>query len=96
MDGIIRRSAVSGRSCCSFLESALWALLFLRSRAIHLVRAISSECNPVDALRRQGAHFYGQQPVHQLMYAGTFAELAVVTEDCAVRIPESIPFHVAC
>ena len=40
--------------------------------------------------------FDGKQPVHQLMYAGTFAELAVVTEDCAVRIPKSMPFHVAC
>jgi len=48
-------------------------------------------------------HFDGQArifmeniPVHQLMYSGSFAEYAVVTEDCAVRIPNEIPFDVAC
>lgn len=40
--------------------------------------------------------FDGERPIHQLMYAGTFAELAVVTEECAVKIPQSMPFHLAC
>jgi S-(hydroxymethyl)glutathione dehydrogenase/alcohol dehydrogenase len=40
--------------------------------------------------------FLGDQPVHQLMYAGTFAEMAVVTEDCAVAIPDDMPLDLAC
>jgi len=35
-------------------------------------------------------------PVHQLMYAGSFAQYAVVTEECAVKIPDEIPFEIAC
>jgi S-(hydroxymethyl)glutathione dehydrogenase/alcohol dehydrogenase len=34
--------------------------------------------------------------VHQLMYSGTFAELCVVTEECAVPIPKSMPLDRAC
>jgi S-(hydroxymethyl)glutathione dehydrogenase/alcohol dehydrogenase len=40
--------------------------------------------------------FFKDRPVHQLMYAGTFAEMAVVNESCAVKIPESIPLDLAC
>lgn len=40
--------------------------------------------------------FLGEEPVHQLMYAGSFAELVVVTEDCAVKIPSGLPSDVAC
>lgn len=40
--------------------------------------------------------FAGADPIHQLMYAGSFAELAVVTEGCAVKVPETLPFDVAC
>lgn len=40
--------------------------------------------------------YSGQEPVHQLMYAGTFAECVVVTEDCAVRVPEALPLDLAC
>jgi S-(hydroxymethyl)glutathione dehydrogenase/alcohol dehydrogenase len=40
--------------------------------------------------------FLGAQPVHQLMYAGTFAEMAVVTEPCAVGIPKDMPLDLAC
>lgn len=51
----------------------------------------------------QSFHFDGKprifledNPIHQLMYAGSFAEYAVVTESCAVRIPKEIPFDRAC
>ncbi|HEV7618871.1 MAG TPA: Zn-dependent alcohol dehydrogenase [Burkholderiaceae bacterium] len=40
--------------------------------------------------------FLNDEPVHQLMYAGTFAEMAVVTESCAVKIPEDMPLDLAC
>lgn len=40
--------------------------------------------------------FLGSEPVHQLMYAGTFAEMAVVTEPCAVGIPKDMPLDLAC
>lgn len=40
--------------------------------------------------------FYDGRPVHQLMYAGTFAELAVVTEQCAVVISPEVPLSLAC
>jgi S-(hydroxymethyl)glutathione dehydrogenase / alcohol dehydrogenase len=40
--------------------------------------------------------FLGDSPVHQLMYSGTFAELCVVTEECAVPIPKSMPLDRAC
>ena len=40
--------------------------------------------------------FYDGLPVHQLMYAGTFAELAVVTEQCAVPISPGVPLSLAC
>ncbi|MDO9405348.1 MAG: Zn-dependent alcohol dehydrogenase [Polaromonas sp.] len=48
-------------------------------------------------------HFDGQprffahgEPVHQLMYAGTFSEMVAVTAGCAVKIPVDIPFELAC
>ncbi len=40
--------------------------------------------------------FLGEQAVHQLMYAGTFAELAVVTESCAIKIRDDMPLDRAC
>jgi S-(hydroxymethyl)glutathione dehydrogenase/alcohol dehydrogenase len=40
--------------------------------------------------------YRGTAPVHQLMYAGTFAECAVVTEGCAVKIPQAMPLDLAC
>lgn len=40
--------------------------------------------------------YAGDTPIHQLMYAGSFAELMVVTKDCAVKIPDDVPFEVAC
>lgn len=40
--------------------------------------------------------FLEETAIHQLMYAGSFAEYAVVTEDCAVRISKEVPFDVAC
>lgn len=40
--------------------------------------------------------FIADDPVHQLMYAGTFAEAVVVTESCAVKVSKAIPFHLAC
>jgi S-(hydroxymethyl)glutathione dehydrogenase/alcohol dehydrogenase len=36
------------------------------------------------------------EPVHSLMYAGTFAEMVVVTESCAVKIDDSMPLDLAC
>jgi S-(hydroxymethyl)glutathione dehydrogenase/alcohol dehydrogenase len=40
--------------------------------------------------------FLGEQPVRQLMYSGSFAELCVVTADCAVTIHKEMPFDRAC
>jgi S-(hydroxymethyl)glutathione dehydrogenase/alcohol dehydrogenase len=40
--------------------------------------------------------FLKDEPLHQLMYAGTFAEIAVVTESCAIPVSKSIPFDRAC
>lgn len=40
--------------------------------------------------------FLENTAIHQLMYSGSFAEYAVVTEDCAVRVPKELPFDVAC
>jgi S-(hydroxymethyl)glutathione dehydrogenase/alcohol dehydrogenase len=40
--------------------------------------------------------FLNGRPVHQLMYAGTFAEMAVVTETCAVKISKEMPLELAC
>ncbi|MDB5798501.1 MAG: alcohol dehydrogenase [Paucimonas sp.] len=40
--------------------------------------------------------FAGGEAVHQLMYTGSFAELAVVTEDCAVKIPPGLSSELAC
>jgi S-(hydroxymethyl)glutathione dehydrogenase/alcohol dehydrogenase len=40
--------------------------------------------------------FLDDETVHPLMYAGTFAELAVVTESCAVVIPRAMPLDIAC
>lgn len=36
------------------------------------------------------------EPVHQLMYSGTFAEACVVDQRCAVKVPREIPFNRAC
>ena len=48
-------------------------------------------------------HFDGQprffasgEPIHQLMYAGTFSEMVAVTDACAVKISREIPFDLAC
>lgn len=38
----------------------------------------------------------GGQPVHTMFYMAAFAEYAVVTADCAVRVPDGIPFDRAC
>ena len=40
--------------------------------------------------------FRGGEAVHQLMYTGTFAEYAVVTEQCAVKVPHELPAEHAC
>ncbi len=60
-------------------------------------------CSQYRAHAARSVHFDGQprifsgtEPVHQLMYAGSFAELAVVTEDCAIPIPSELPLEVAC
>lgn len=51
-----------------------------------------------DAFHFDGAPrvFRGAEPVHQLMYAGTFGQLCVVTEDCAVPVIRDMPFDRAC
>ncbi|WP_176053258.1 zinc-binding dehydrogenase [Paraburkholderia caribensis] len=60
-------------------------------------------CQPYRANAIRSFHFDGnprltwhERPVHQLMYSGTFAELCVVNEDCAIRVPSDIPFSRAC
>ena len=40
--------------------------------------------------------FRDGEAVHQLMYTGTFAEYAVVTEQCAVKVPPELPAELAC
>ena len=40
--------------------------------------------------------FLNDDAVHPLMYAGTFADLAVVTESCAIPIPKAMPLGLAC
>lgn len=35
-------------------------------------------------------------PVHQLAYLGSFAELCVVDQSCAIKVPSEIPFNRAC
>ena len=40
--------------------------------------------------------FRETSPVHQLMYSGSFSEIAVVTEDCAIAVSKAIPFDRAC
>lgn len=40
--------------------------------------------------------YMGDDPVHQLMYSGSFAQMAVVTENCAVKIADEVPFEIAC
>lgn len=34
--------------------------------------------------------------MHQLAYLGTFSEVCVVDERCAVKVPNEIPFNRAC
>ena len=40
--------------------------------------------------------FRAGEAVHQLMYTGSFAEYAVVTEQCAVKVPAELPPELAC
>lgn len=61
-------------------------------------------CEPFRAGAAQSYHFDGRprlmrvggQPVHQLMYSGTFAEVCVVDQQCAIKVPRDIPFNRAC
>lgn len=61
-------------------------------------------CEPYIARGPHSYHFDGRprlvreggEPVHQLMYSGTFAEVCVVDESCAVKVPRDIPFNRAC
>jgi S-(hydroxymethyl)glutathione dehydrogenase/alcohol dehydrogenase len=54
--------------------------------------------NAAKSLHFDGAPrlFIDGDAVHPLMYAGTFAELAVVTESCAVVISRAMPLDLAC
>lgn len=61
-------------------------------------------CEPYRARAAQSYHFDGRPrllreggaPVHQLAYLGSFAEVCVVNEQCAVKVPREIPFNRAC
>ena len=60
-------------------------------------------CSQYRANSSKSFHFDGSpriyskdNPVHQLMYAGSFSEVVVVTEQCAVKVPKELPFEVAC
>ncbi|MDE5446767.1 alcohol dehydrogenase catalytic domain-containing protein [Bradyrhizobium sp. CSA207] len=61
-------------------------------------------CEPYREGAARSYHFDGRprlmredgQPVHQLMYSGTFAEVCVVDQRCAVKVPREIPFNRAC
>ena len=60
-------------------------------------------CSQYRANASKSFHFDGSpriyskdNPVHQLMYAGSFSEVVVVTEECAVKVSKELPFEVAC
>jgi len=60
-------------------------------------------CSQYRANAGKSFHFDGSPriyskdaPVHQLMYAGSFSEVVVVTEECAVKVSKELPFEVAC
>ncbi|MGY4627142.1 Zn-dependent alcohol dehydrogenase [Bradyrhizobium sp. USDA 4486] len=61
-------------------------------------------CEPYRAGFTKSYHFDGRprlkrvggQPVHQLAYLGSFAELCVVDQRCAVKVSRDIPFSRAC
>ena len=60
-------------------------------------------CSQYRANASKSFHFDGlpriyskDNPVHQLMYAGSFSEVVVVTEECAVKVSKELPFEVAC
>src|SRR5258708_2917689 len=60
-------------------------------------------CQPYRERAARSFHFDGSprlvwrgQPVHQLMYSGSFAELCVVSEERAIRVPRELPFNLAC
>jgi S-(hydroxymethyl)glutathione dehydrogenase / alcohol dehydrogenase len=40
--------------------------------------------------------YSNEEPIHQLMYTGSFSEIVSVTEDCAIKVPKELPFEVAC
>ncbi|MCK1738257.1 Zn-dependent alcohol dehydrogenase [Bradyrhizobium sp. 138] len=61
-------------------------------------------CESYRANAAKSYHFDGRHrlesecgaPVHQLAYLGTFSEVCVVDESCAVKVPNEIPFNRAC
>jgi len=60
-------------------------------------------CSQYRANATKSFHFDGapriyakDDPIHQLMYAGSFSEVVVVTAECAVKVPKELPFEVAC
>ncbi len=60
-------------------------------------------CETYLRLGPQGVQFDGTTrlslagaPVHHLMFMGAFAEYCVVPADCAVKVPQAIPFDCAC
>jgi S-(hydroxymethyl)glutathione dehydrogenase / alcohol dehydrogenase len=67
-------------------------------------RQVSILCQPYRERAAQAFHFDGQPrlflddgaPVHQLAYMGSFAEMCVVSQECAVPIPKAMPFDRAC
>jgi S-(hydroxymethyl)glutathione dehydrogenase/alcohol dehydrogenase len=70
----------------------------------YCARQLSILCQPYRDHTVQSFHFDGKPrlflddgvPVHQLMYTGGFAEFCVVSQECAVPIPEAMPFDRAC
>ncbi|MGL3104549.1 alcohol dehydrogenase catalytic domain-containing protein [Bradyrhizobium sp. BR 1432] len=70
----------------------------------HCARHQPILCEVYRARTLESYHFDGRprlmreddEPVHQLMYSGTFAELCVVDQRCAVKVPREIPFDRAC
>jgi S-(hydroxymethyl)glutathione dehydrogenase/alcohol dehydrogenase len=60
-------------------------------------------CDTYVALGPKAVPFSGRtplslhgRPVHTMFYMAAFAEYAVVTADCAVRVPDAIPLDRAC
>src|SRR3546814_5684960 len=94
---MIRRPPRSTRTDTLFPYTTLF-----RSQCFYCSRQQPILCEQYRDNGPLAVHFDGRprifrrgEPVHQLMYAGTFAEMAIVTESCAVVISHEMPLDLA-